>query len=188
MQHLGQVRLTSWRMAAELSIYWLSQCQRRCWPAAMVLGSYVLILLVFSRPPISSEKDLEILVLGQLRGRVSSKLSAQWHMRLQQRLMAKLPTTASFSGATNYLLLWMLRIHLSSMKGLLSAITIIFCHSNSKNAAVPALQLLPLNSTQIKSKLNKKCNVNMAIRFLDDRSVVKKMNGSSELWVGHVPG
>jgi hypothetical protein len=123
----------------------------------MVLGSYVLILLVFSRPPISSEKDLEILVLGQLRGRVSSKLSAQWHMRLQQRLMAKLPTTASFSGATNYLLLWMLRIHLSCMKGLLSAITIIFCHSNSKNAAVPALQLLPLNSNQIKTKQKMQC-------------------------------
>ena len=57
----------------------------------VVEGSYVLLLFFFK-----ARADLEILVLGQLRGRVSSKLSTmQWHMRLQQRLMAKLLKTVT---------------------------------------------------------------------------------------------
>ena len=80
-------RLTSWRMVAALSIYWLSQA-----PHSPTFFSVLLWVFFFK-----AKADLEILVLGQLRGRVSSKLSTQWHMRLQQRLMAKLPKTLHYS-------------------------------------------------------------------------------------------
>ena len=94
-KHLGQVRLTSWRMAPCTTtavptwafIDWLSP------------KSYVLPKHFFSRPNPDTLKFwtllYEILVLGQLRGRVSSKLSsAEWHNihgNFNKRLMAKLP-------------------------------------------------------------------------------------------------
>ena len=116
-KHLGQVRLTSWRMAPCTTtavptwafIDWLSP------------KSYVLPKHFFSRPNPDTLKFwtllYEILVLGQLRGRVSSKLSL-WHSlgtptTFMEATSTKTDGQITKPTSTNYLL-WMLRIHLSS--------------------------------------------------------------------------
>ena len=108
-KHLGQVRLTSWRMAP---------CTTTAWAFIDWLSpkSYVLPKHFFFKAKPRHSPLYEILVLGQLRGRVSSKLSlsSKWHsLGTNQQHSWKTDGQITKPTSTNYLL-WMLRIHLSS--------------------------------------------------------------------------